>query len=95
MDVRLTKRQKLVLRMLSLTSGGTSMAYLVYSLTGQYLSQTKGEVPSWKNTFVALCKRRLVVRRFDYTHWNWSLRERGLTVVHGWLVRARKRSLGM
>jgi hypothetical protein len=95
MNMRLTERQKLVLRMLSLAPGGTSMAYLVYSLTGRYPNQTRGEVPSWKNTFVALRKRRLVVRRFDYTHWNWSLHAQGTTVVHEWLVRAHKRSLSV
>jgi hypothetical protein len=91
--MRLTERQKLVLRGLSLAPGGTSMAYFIYILTGKYPSQDEGEVPTWKNTFVALLKRRLVIRRYDYTHWNWSLSTQGMSVCDRGLDRARKVSL--
>jgi hypothetical protein len=69
------------------------MAYLVYSLTGIYPRQVKGEVRSWRSTFEALRRRRLVERRYDRTHWCWSLSARGLSVTHGWLVREHEKSL--
>ena len=93
MKWRLTERQKWVLRMLSLCPGGTSMAYMLYSNTGKYPYQIKGEVPKWKQTFTILRKRRLIYRRFDYTHWNWVLTSAGLHLVRQWLVRSRKLSL--
>jgi len=94
--MRFTERQKVVLRGLSLVPGGTSMAYFIYLLTGKYPSHDgKGEVPTWKSTFAALRKRRLVFRRFEYTHWNWSLSLQGVSVVQRWLIRARKLSLGV
>lgn len=89
----MTDRQKLVLRILSLAPGGTSMAYLVYSLTGRYPAQDKGEVPSWKPTFASLLRRCLVVRTDDNTHWKWSISRKGFSMVHEWLVRAHSISL--
>jgi hypothetical protein len=88
-----TKKQKLVLRMLSLTPGGASMAYVVYVLTGQYPRQSEGEVSGWRRTFFALRKKRLLVRCWDHTHWSWSLHRRGFDVVHRWLVQARRSRL--
>jgi hypothetical protein len=92
---QLTKRQKLVLRMLSLVPGGTSMAFLIYSLTGKYPKQTKGEVSQWKNTFSSLRRRRLVCRQFDYSKWNWGLTQWGFSIIHKDLARSQKHSLEM
>jgi len=88
-----TKKQKLVLRMLSLTLGGASMSYVVYVLTGQYPHQSEGEVSGWIRTFTSLRRRGLLTRCWNYTHWSWSLHRRGFDVVHRWLVRARRSRL--
>lgn len=90
---RLTPRQRLVLRLLSLCPQGTSTAYVAYVLSGDYPVQNKGEVSSWTGTFGVLRNRGLVVRRDDMTHWNWSLTSRGMDVVSRMLVRARKKTL--
>jgi hypothetical protein len=81
------------MRMLSLTPGGTSAAYLVYISSGTYPRQDRGEVSCLRRTFAALRRKKMVDRSNEYTHVNWSLSTAGSHVVHLWLCRSHRTSI--
>lgn len=91
--MRFTTRQRLVVRMLSLSPGGTSMAYLVYVLGSKYPKQVNGEVRVWRPTFESLRRKKLLLRRWDHTHWSWSLTRPGYEKACEWLCQERRKSL--